>query len=136
LRLRSDENVNELSDAEQQKRMTRLSENTSKAFNQLLKENDLYEDAVGNKRSLYSIRHTYATELLEQTSNLVLVAEQIGNSTLVLDKFYNKARATTKADAFVGVAEQIAYDAKSTKSETKSAIERMRALLKEMEGDL
>ncbi len=136
LRLRSDENVNDLSDAEQQKRMTRLSENTSKAFNQLLKENDLYEDAVGNKRSLYSIRHTYATELLEQTSNLVLVAEQIGNSTLVLDKFYNKARATTKADAFVGVAEQIAYDAKSTKSETKSAIERMRALLKEMEGDL
>ena len=92
--------MNDLSDAEQQQRMTRLSENILKASNQLLKKNDQYEDAVGNKRSLYSIRHTYATELLEQTSNLVLVAEQIGNSTLVLDKFYNKARATTKADGF------------------------------------
>ena len=64
LRKASEVDVNDLSEAEQLSRMTKLSEQTSKAFNKLLKEVDLYEDKNGNKRSLYSLRHTYATEIL------------------------------------------------------------------------
>lgn len=135
LRKASEVDVNDLSEAEQLSRMTKLSEQTSKAFNKLLKEVDLYEDKNGNKRSLYSLRHTYATEMLEQTSNLILVAEQIGNSAVVLDKYYNKAKATTKASAFVGLAEQLKYEA-SNKSDTKNAVEQIEQLLKELKKDM
>jgi len=115
VRKASEVDVLKLSDAEQLSRMTKLSEQTSKAFKQVLVGIKLHADKKGNTRSLYSLRHTYATELLEETSNLVLVAEQLGNDAVVLDKFYNKASAKTKASAFVGVAKSLQFKKANTK---------------------
>jgi hypothetical protein len=132
VRLSSEVGVSKLSKAKLEKRNTRLSEQTSKAFMKLLKDIKLYEDKQGNKRSLYSLRHTYATELLEETSNGVLVASQLGNSTLVLDKFYNKAQATSLASAFVGITKDMKHK-KTNKKEKKEIVEAMKQLLKDFE---
>jgi integrase len=131
VRLRSEVGVSKLSNAKQQQRRKSLSEQTSKAFNRLLKDIKLYKDKQGNIRSLYSLRHTYATELLEETGNIVLVAEQLGNDAVVLNEFYNKARATTKASAFVGLTQQAKYKG-STNKETAEVIKEMERLLKQL----
>ena len=132
VRLASEVGVSKLSKAKLEARNTRLSEQTSKAFMKLLKDIKLYEDKQGNKRSLYSLRHTYATELLEETSNGVLVAEQLGNSAVVLDKFYNKAQATSLASAFVGLASDMKFK-KTNKKEEQKIVEAMKQLLKDYE---
>jgi integrase len=131
VRLASEVGVSKLSKAKLEARNKRLSEQTSKAFMKLLKDTKLYENKEGNKRSLYSLRHTYATELLEETSNGVLVAEQLGNSAVVLDKFYNKAQATSLASAFVGLANDVKF--KSNKKDKKEVVEAMKQLLKDFE---
>ena len=132
VRLNSEVGVSKLSKAKLEKRNKTLSEQTSKAFMHLLKDIKLYEDKQGNKRSLYSLRHTYATELLEETSNGVLVAEQLGNSTLVLDKFYNKSSASSLASSFVGLANDMKHK-KINKKEKKEVLEAMKQLLKDYE---
>ena len=132
MRLASEVGVSKLSKAKLEARNKRLSEQTSKAFMKLLKDIKLYEDKQGNKRSLYSLRHTYATELLEETSNGVLVAEQLGNSAVVLDKFYNKAQATSLASAFVGLASDMKFK-KTNKKEEQKIVEAMKQLLKNYE---
>ena len=92
----------------------------------------LHADKQNNTRSLYSLRHTYATELLEETSNGVLVAEQLGNSAVVLDKFYNKAQATSLASAFVGLASDMKFK-KTNNKEKKELVEAMKQILKDYE---
>ena len=102
IRLGNETGVLKLNEVEQRKRMTRLSENTSKAFNKLLKAVELYEDKNGDKRSLYSIRHTYGTEMLEEGESLELVAKEMGNSSKVLDKYYNKVNVSSSAFTLSG----------------------------------
>ena len=80
---------------------------------------------------MYSLRHTYATELLEETGNIVLVAEQLGNDAVVLNEFYNKARATTKASAFVGLTQQAKYKGSKNK-EKEEVIKELERLLKQL----
>ena len=134
LRLRSEVGVSRLSDNAQLNRMKRLTRLTAKKFNELLNDIGLYSDKDGNFRSLYSIRHTYASELLEETNSLVLVANQLGNSAVILDKFYNKADSQTKASAFVGMAEELAYK-KSSKKENADAIEMLEAMLAKLKSN-
>jgi len=75
-----------------------------KGFNTLLDQCELTYDEKGNKRSLYSLRHFYATQRLTDEVNPFLLARQMGTSIEMLQKFYGQpvtrlvARQITKTD--------------------------------------
>ena len=59
-----------------------------KGFDNLLNYCDLTYDADGNKRSLYSLRHFYATQRLSEEVSPFLLARQMGTSVEMLERFY------------------------------------------------
>ena len=66
-------------------------------FRRLLEEMGLSKDATGAVRSLYSLRHTYATTELLAGTDIHTVARQIGTSVLMLERHYSKLTATLAA---------------------------------------
>jgi len=59
-----------------------------KGFDSLLKYSNLTNDSKGNKRSLYSLRHFYATQRLSEEVSPFLLARQMGTSIEMLERFY------------------------------------------------
>ena len=69
------------------------------AFKRLLKDVNLLRDSAGQARTLYSLRHTYATlELLENSTDIHTLARQMGNSVLMIERHYSKLSATMAAE--------------------------------------
>jgi len=66
----------------------------------LMKASGLIKDtATGQNRTLYSLRHTYATlELTENRTDLHTLAKQMGTSVGMIEKHYSKLTATMAAD--------------------------------------
>jgi integrase len=66
----------------------------------LMKASGLLKDtATGQNRTLYSLRHTYATlELIENRTDLQTLAKQMGTSVGMIEKHYSKLTATMAAD--------------------------------------
>jgi len=68
-------------------------------FRRLLRDCGLEVGAEGQKRSLYCLRHTYATlELLTRRIDIHTLARQMGNSAAVIESHYSKLTATIAAD--------------------------------------
>lgn len=68
------------------------------AFKRLLKDTGLLRDGAGQVRTLYSLRHTYATlELIENSTDIHTLARQMGNSVLMIERHYSKLTATMAA---------------------------------------
>ena len=64
------------------------------AFKRLMRDSGLLKDANGQNRTLYSLRHTYATlELLRASTHIHTLAKQIGNSAVAIDRHYSKSTA-------------------------------------------
>jgi integrase len=59
-------------------------------FERLMVESNLLKDATGKNRTLYSLRHTYATFRLEEGVDIHTLAKQMGTSTLMIEKHYSK----------------------------------------------
>lgn len=59
-------------------------------FERLLKECNLLKDVAGRNRSLYSLRHTYATFALAEGVDIHTLARQMGTSTLMIERHYSK----------------------------------------------
>lgn len=60
------------------------------AFQLLLERAELLRDSKGQKRSLYSLRHTYATFMLEQQKiDLHTLAKNMGTSVAMLEQHYS-----------------------------------------------
>lgn len=70
----------------------------NKVFARMLADADLLEDANGQRRTLYSLRHTYATLELRAGTDIHTLARQMGTSVLMLERFYSKMTATMAAD--------------------------------------
>ena len=76
-----------------------------KGFNTLLDQCGLTYDEKGKKRSLYSIRHYYATQRLTREVNPYILSRQMGTSVEMLERFYGQpvtrllAKQITKSDA-------------------------------------
>ena len=69
------------------------------AFKRLMRDIGLLKDADGHNRTLYSLRHTYATlELLRASTDIHTLAKQMGNSAAVIDRHYSKLTATMAAE--------------------------------------
>jgi hypothetical protein len=90
-------------------RLFRLSDGTvpdnwNKPFRQWLEDSELlYCPVTGKERSLYSLRHYYATQRLLEGIPIHDLAEQMGTSVLMITKHYSHLTPLMKAKQFAGV---------------------------------
>ena len=66
-------------------------------FRRLLVDCSLLLDNAGQTRTLYSLRHTYATTELLAGTDIHTLARQMGTSVLMLERHYSKLTATMAA---------------------------------------
>ena len=64
--------------------------NFNPQFENLLNECGLLKDVAGCNRSLYSLRHTYATFALAEGVDIHTLSRQMGTSTLMIERHYSK----------------------------------------------
>lgn len=68
-------------------------------FRRLMRDSRLALDANGDNRTLYSLRHTYATlEMLRGEVNIHTLSKQMGNSVAMIERHYSKLTATMAAE--------------------------------------
>jgi integrase len=68
-------------------------------FRKLMRDSGLLLDSAGQTRTLYSLRHTYATlALLEGGADIHTLSKQMGNSAAMIERHYSKLTATMAAD--------------------------------------
>ena len=68
-------------------------------FRKLMRDSDLLKNTQGQNRTLYSIRHTYATlALLEGAADIHTLSKQMGNSAAMIERHYSKLTATMAAE--------------------------------------
>jgi integrase len=68
-------------------------------FRRLMRDSELLKDDAGQTRTLYSLRHTYATlELLRNGTDIHTLSKQMGNSAAMIERHYSKLTATMAAD--------------------------------------
>jgi integrase len=68
-------------------------------FRRLMRDSGLLLDSAGQTRTLYSLRHTYATlALLEGGTDIHTLSKQMGNSAAMIERHYSKLTATMAAD--------------------------------------
>ncbi len=70
----------------------------NRAFNALLDVLNLKIGADGKTRTLYSLRHYYATRDLKRGISTHALSRQLGNSTAMIDKHYSKYSPMLNAD--------------------------------------
>jgi integrase len=68
-------------------------------FRRLMRDTELLKDDAGQNRTLYSLRHTYATlELLRNGTDIHTLSKQMSNSVAMIERHYSKLTATMAAD--------------------------------------
>jgi integrase len=68
-------------------------------FRRLMRDSGLLKDSEGQNRTLYSLRHTYATlEMLRGEVDIHTLSKQMGNSAGMIERHYSKLTATMAAD--------------------------------------
>jgi integrase len=68
-------------------------------FRRLMRDSGLLKDSDGQNRTLYSLRHTYATmEMLRGEVDIHTLSKQMGNSALMIERHYSKLTATMAAE--------------------------------------
>lgn len=67
-------------------------------FTRLMESSGLLSDVAGKSRTLYSLRHTYATFALADGVDIHTVAKQMGTSVLMLEKHYSKLTPMLSAE--------------------------------------
>jgi integrase len=73
------------------------------AFKNMLIKCDLLNDVNGARRSLYSLRHTYATfQILYGKLDLHTLAKNMGTSIAMLERHYSHLDVLHRADALAG----------------------------------
>jgi integrase len=69
-----------------------------RSFNTLLRELNLVKDTHGLNRTIYSLRHTYATSRIEAGVDIYLIANNMGTSVAMIEKFYGHSTNVAMAD--------------------------------------
>jgi hypothetical protein len=78
-------------------------ENLNQSFEQFLSDTDLlYGTTSDKKRTLYSLRHFYATYQLIKNTSMHKLAVQMGTSIQMLEKHYSKLTPQLMAKEFAG----------------------------------
>ncbi|MBU6211782.1 MAG: site-specific integrase [Gammaproteobacteria bacterium] len=100
-----------------------------KAFKAFLKKYDLLTDKEGQERTLYSLRHTYATTQLRNGVTWDDLAIQMGTSRIMLERHYSKFKVEDRAADFSGLNEKRKKNAAKEKTELQKA----NAMIKSLE---
>jgi integrase len=73
--------------------------NLNGAFRRLMRDSGLLLNAQAQTRTLYSLRHTYATlALLRGGTDIHTLSKQMGNSAAMIERHYSKLTATLAAE--------------------------------------
>lgn len=72
--------------------------NMENIFRNLMKRSGLMYDSGGQRRTLYSLRHTYATQALAKGVDIHTLARQMGTSVLMIEKHYSKITPMLSAE--------------------------------------
>ena len=67
------------------------------AFEILMKDSGLWQDKHGDRRTLYSLRHTYATYRLMRGVSIHILATQMGTSVAMIEQHYSHLIPTMSA---------------------------------------
>jgi integrase len=68
-------------------------------FRRLMRDSGLEKNTEGQTRTLYSLRHTYATlEMLRGKTDIHTLSKQMGNSAAMIERHYSKLTATMAAE--------------------------------------
>jgi integrase len=67
-------------------------------FQRLMKDSELWIDHAGQKRTLYCLRHTYATFALADGIDIHTLARQMGTSVGMIERHYSKLTPMLSAD--------------------------------------
>ena len=102
-------------------------ETLTRNFKKLLLRVELLKDEFGNDRTLYSLRHTYATRRVFEGVSFEYLAAQMGTSVGLLEKTYSHFRTTEKLRVFSGEA------ARETKRKELEGDKRLANLEKQLE---
>lgn len=68
-----------------------------KSFQSLLRAAGVEHDSYGQKRTIYSLRHTYATFRLHEGVHQFILARNMGTSVAMLEQFYGHTSNVTSA---------------------------------------
>lgn len=63
-----------------------------KSFNSLIDASGVTFDNAGNRRTIYSLRHTYATFRLEEGTDVYTLARNMGTGVSMIMRFYGQTR--------------------------------------------
>ena len=74
--------------------------NMENIFRNLMKRSKLMYDSGGQRRTLYSLRHTYATRALAKGVDKHTLARQMGTSALMIEKYYTRITPMLSAEKF------------------------------------
>jgi integrase len=67
-------------------------------FRRLMRDTGLLKNEDGQNRTLYSLRHTYATfKLLRGGTDIHTLSKQLGNSAAMIERHYSKLTAKLAA---------------------------------------
>jgi hypothetical protein len=99
-----------------------------KAFKVFLTKYDLLKDKEGQVRTLYSLRHTYATTRLRQGISWDDLAIQMGTSRAMLERHYSKFKVEDRAAEFSGLDEKRRKQLAKEKSELEEAKKTIKTL--------
>ena len=69
-----------------------------KSFQTLLKECKVEKDSFGRSRTIYSLRHTYATFRLHEGVNHYVLSRNMGTSVKMLEEYYGHTSNVTMSD--------------------------------------
>jgi integrase len=72
--------------------------NMENIFRNLMVRSQMRTDIGGQNRTLYSLRHTYATQALATGIDIHTLAKQMGTSVGMIERHYSKMTATMAAD--------------------------------------
>ena len=67
-------------------------------FRKLMRDSGLAKDGAGKTRTLYSLRHTYATFALAEGVDIHTLARQMGTSVGMIEKHYSKLTPMMSAE--------------------------------------
>ncbi len=97
-------NLNTVIEARLDRRVFVLPDNTilshiENIFRNLMVRSHLLMDTSGQRRTLYSLRHTYATQALAKGIDIHTLAKQMGTSVGMIERHYSKLTPMLKAEA-------------------------------------
>jgi integrase len=94
-----------------------------KSFASLIKSAGVENDTFGQRRTIYSLRHTYATFRLQEGVNHYTLAKNMGTSVAMLEKYYGHTSNVAAADELTKRKARSPRSKESVTSKPKSGLD-------------